>query len=1120
MDHAAPFGFLVVRTPLLPFSDLETWGDGLAAPAAGDGAEEAELAAALAADAATLRARLRELIARPEVAEALWVASPSLSAGLAEWRRDPEGKKGRRAEQSLVRYLVRMTGRATPFGLFSGCSLGRIGEATELSLAPRGDYRRHARLDMDYLLRLCDELGRDPELRARLRYRPNSSLYRSGGRLRYAEARLAGGQRSYHLVAVDPDGFLERALERAGLGTAGFEQAGFERAGFEQRPGGATVAELAAELCAADPDGEVTAEEAAEFTGELIESQLLVSDLAPPVTTVDALADVLAVLREHGAPEPVERTLAAAAEALAALDREALGLGAARYEAIADGLETLPAAVDRSRLFQVDMTKPAALTLGPEVAAELARGVRLLHRLVRPLPPSADPLAPFREAFVERWGADRAVPLAEALDEELGIGFQRARGGDASPLLAGIELPAAGEEPPVPRWSRLDVLLSTRLAEALAAGAGEIELTEDEVRRVESEGGGTPAGAPAAPAQPLPDAFEVMAVLAAGSAEAADAGDFRLLMKSVTGPSGARMISRFCHADAELRRGVEELLAEEERAAPEAVFAEIVHLPQGRVGNVLSRPVLRGWEIAYLGRGGAPEERRIGIGDLRVSVSGGRILLHSARLGKRVIPRLTSAHNYAARSQGLYRFLAMLQHQGLQPGLGWSWGPLDGFPFLPRVRAGRVVLARARWRIETAEVRALDRGGAAARWRAVREWRRRRSLPRWVVLPDGDNELAVDLENPLALDAFFSIVGDRARVELTELFPGPSELAVAGPEGRFVHELVVPFLRRREPAPAPPLPAAAPAGPVRRSFPPGSEWLYAKLYTGSATADPVLGELVEGVVRPALDSGAADGWFFIRYGDPHWHLRLRLHGDPRRLREEVEPALAAAAAPLLADGRVWKLQLDTYEREVERYGGPAGIALAERVFMADSEAAAAIVELTAGDGGADLRWRLALLGCARLLDDLDLPPDRQLAVAERVAAGYAVEQGADAALRKQLAARLRAERGSLEALLAAGAELNQDSAHPLAPALAALARRSRALAPAVAELSRRAAAGRLTVPVAELAPSFLHMSVNRLVRSEARVHEMVIYDFLHRLLQARGRRAASPGDASPRSARA
>ena len=47
---------------------------------------------------------------------------------------------------------------------------------------------------------------------------------------------------------------------------------------------------------------------------------------------------------------------------------------------------------------------------------------------------------------------------------------------------------------------------------------------------------------------------------------------------------------------------------------------------------------------------------------------------------------------------------------------------------------------------------------------------------------------------------------------------------------------------------------------------------------------------------------------------------------------------------LLEDGQLWRLQLDTYEREVERYGGPEGMVLAERLFQADSEAVLEIVE--------------------------------------------------------------------------------------------------------------------------------------------------------------------------------
>ena len=75
-----------------------------------------------------------------------------------------------------------------------------------------------------------------------------------------------------------------------------------------------------------------------------------------------------------------------------------------------------------------------------------------------------------------------------------------------------------------------------------------------------------------------------------------------------------------------------------------------------------------------------------------------------------------------------------------------------------------------------------------------------------------------------------------------------------------------------------------------------------------------------------------------------------------------------AAAPLLAGGILWKIQLDTYEREVERYGGAEGVALAERIFQADSETVLEILEmLEEGDAGVDERWRLALRGIDMLL---------------------------------------------------------------------------------------------------------------------------------------------------------
>jgi SAM-dependent methyltransferase len=125
---------------------------------------------------------------------------------------------------------------------------------------------------------------------------------------------------------------------------------------------------------------------------------------------------------------------------------------------------------------------------------------------------------------------------------------------------------------------------------------------------------------------------------------------------------------------------------------PDAVFAEVAHLPEGRIGNVLCRPVLRDYEIAYLGGSGAPPDRQLPAADLRVSVRDDRIVLRSVRLDREVIPRMTTAHNYTWRSLPVYRFLCLLQHQGVAAGLQWDWGPLAEAPFLPRVRCGRVVL--------------------------------------------------------------------------------------------------------------------------------------------------------------------------------------------------------------------------------------------------------------------------------------------------------------------------------------------------------------------------------------------------------------------------------------------
>jgi len=1057
-----PSGSFVLRTPLLPRDTLDQWGDGLAVPAAiGD---RDRLAAAIEADRALLRGRLARLVARPYVREAIFVASPGLEASIDAWLADPASEAGQKTERSLVRYVSRMAVRPTPFGLFAGSTVGALAEATHLELAARDGYRRYTRLDGDYLSDLTDALVADPAVRGRLVYRPNSSLCHVAGRLRYA-MRREGESRSYSLVSLEPSDYLVATLERA-------------------RPG-ALATDLAAALC--DADADVTREDADGFITELIDSQVLVSELAPPVTGPEAVDDVIAQLAAV-ADLPVAQATGAALQAirgtLAELDR-GIGNPPARYRAAAEALATLPAAPELHRLFQVNLVPTAVRAeLGRDVIDEITRAVELLRRLTRPR--GADELARFRDAFVERYET-REVALAEVLDEESGIGFavSQAPTAAASPLLDGLAFPGAAADETTPWGARTSWLLR-RIATAVTAGADELVLDDADLTAMDATADAPP-----------PDAFQVMIVLAT-----APGGELRVQITGASGPSGATLLGRFCHSDRAMHDVVAAHLAAEEALRPDVVFAEVVHLADGRLANISARPVLRRHEIVYLGRSGAPREHQLAITDLIVSVRDGRIVLRSRSLDREVVPRLTNAHNYVTGALGPYRFLASLQGQDLRP-LGFTIGALGSLPFVPRIRIGRIVLREASWALRKAELDPVTSTTGGARMQALHRLRAAARLPRWVCVEDNDNVLPVDLDNVLAVDSFAQLVKARTGVTLTELWPAPDELAVHGPDGRYANEIVVPFVRIPASEPRQ-LPQPARAAAVRRSFAPGSAWLYAKLYTGHATADQILTEAIAPLVEaPAGRDGPA--WFFLRYGDPHWHLRFRVHGEPAWLYGELLPRLAAQTAAMLDDGRLWKLQLDTYEREVERYGGPTGIALAERLFAADSACVLDILGMLAGDAGMDARWRLALRGIDQLLDDLGFELPGRLSLMRRIRDAFAREHRVDAAVgfQRGLGDKYRKERTALDGLL----DRAGDAASELAPGLERLAQRSAANAPIIAELRAAEQRGALALPLTELAPSYVHMHVNRLIRSAQRAHELVLYDLLARLYESRLARA-------------
>lgn len=1017
-EHSGAF---VVRSPLMPFGTVDLLDTGEAAATAyRDGGD---LDAAVAADRAVLAENLKAFLDDPVVREAVWLASPALDERL---------DAGEDLVRPLLSYVTRMAMRCTPFGLFAGCSAGTIGGPIgPFAIPPRANAKRQTRLDFGFLAAVVGSLTSDPQTRAALEYVPNTGRYRAGGRLRLAEARIDESRRvRYHRVTFEEDEALVETLKRA--------------------EGGARIDDLAAALV----DGDITLEEAREYVDEMVGAQLLVPKLGPPVTGEEPVAGMAAALRRAPATASVGDALAEADAELNAMDDAGPGQDRTRYLDLAERLRKVDPDLRTDRLFQVDLGLGGPQPALPDaVMREVHRSIDVLHRISRNQ--SEDELSRFRDAFRDRY-EDRAVPLAEVLDEEIGLGYGPgpALSAEGAPLLQGVVGRGGRGQA---QWAAQDAYLLRFLSRK------SVELTDADIKALAGE-----------KPDPMPDAISATFTLAKHG------DDFKMIVSAITGPSGARLLGRFCHVDPGIEAVVRDHCVAEEALRPDAVYAEVVHLPEGRIGNILARPVLRPYEIEFLGTSGA--ERTLPFDDLLVSVLGERVVLWSKSLDREVVPRLTSAHNTVTGALAPYRFLAALQYQGTASTLRWTWGPFEsGAAFLPRVTYGRLVLSRAMWQPSNEDVKEVrDAKTPSARFAAAQRLREKLDLPRHVVVAMGDNELPVDLDRVGGTE-LLAHEASRGGLRLHELYPGPDELYADSPDGPRAHEVVVPLIRKAKPEPArnwiPTVPEEV--------FPPGSEWLTAKLYSGPASADTVLREAVAPFVASLGD--AVDGWFFIRYSDPDTHLRVRFTGEPQRLYGQVLPAFRAALAPLMEQGVVRRVVLDTYRREVARYGGPEGVRAAERVFGADSDFVLAVLGVAGGDEGLDVRWRLAVAGTDRLLADAGVPLDERRAAVKTWRDGYVREQGDTGDSAKRRSGRLfRDERAALAALLDGEA-----TSPALRVGLAALDRRSEVAAPFLRQ-----------VPPGTLG-SHVHMHVNRMLRAAQRTQELVVLDLLDRLYAAR-----------------
>ncbi len=270
---------------------------------------------------------------------------------------------------------------------------------------------------------------------------------------------------------------------------------------------------------------------------------------------------------------------------------------------------------------------------------------------------------------------------------------------------------------------------------------------------------------------------------------------------------------------------------------------------------------------------------------------------------------------------------------------------------------------------------------------------------------------------------------------------------------------------------------------MQRDFFLGSDWLYYKIYTGPKTSDIILIEKLEPIISKLKKKNIIQKWFFIRYNDGDSHIRIRfLIKKPNDLSKTIQ-TLYPTLNKLLKENLIWKMQTDTYQRELERYGDST-ITESESFFWKDSEMILEYLSIKASFPNSQTQLLFSFYAIDSFLNSFELSNLDKLNLMNGLQLSFKKEFEIDKTLKKELDKHYR----ELSTVI------NQCFNYPENLIfLEIIKTKENQITEAVLSIKKN-----IQISLISFLESHIHMMINRQYTSKQRTYELIIYDHLYR----------------------
>ncbi len=752
-----------------------------------------------------------------------------------------------------------MSTRCTPFGLNAGLSVAHIGKENSLvTLSRIQEYDRKFKIDSSFLSALLNRLAGDSSLYPLQKYAVNPTAWLNGECIRYLGFTEKGLRCKYELAEI-PYSPLLHALIKSSPKYYGYD-----------------------DLIKALTSLGYTKVDSEEYIGKAIESKVLLSDAS--LGSIESQNPF-----EEDTPEYISIHFPAVQKALEDIRKTAIG----QSEEVISSLETLKVDLGLSShnvLHSVLYKQASVAIISQETIDTLAKCLPILepgNENGLSVNPTLDK---FKSQFIKRYG-EKEVPLLEVLDPEIGIRYAN---------LNNYKYPDLNLDHSVGK-NQFAGFLAKRYLSALMNGEYEITINESDL----SEDAGS--------AQMLSDTFSILFRI---YGQDKDVGSDKIEFIMASGATAASMLGRFGHINAEMSSLIQAICAKEKDNRDSYLIAEINNLSQASLGNITGRLSFREYEITVFSNFALNSAKQISLGDLMVSVANNDVRLRSKALNRYILPKLSNAHNYPTDDLSLYQFLSDLQTQNTFQGLNFDWGSIKHHAcFMPRVTFRNVVLAPASWQFFPDDIQMMKSEPDSLK--LAKYVRSKYKLPRLVTINNGDQKLLVDFDSHLSCEMFLNEVIKGHVVHVSEHLHDENFLVKCSDGETYTNEVIVSFFKDTPKIGNPTYYGEDTERENDVFF--GNEWVYVKVYANPNVLDSILLVAVPEIIEHLQKKKLIKKWFFVKYFDEEFHLRIRLEPMDGK-KAECLAVFMEMASRKLSSKLIHKVQTDIYHKEYLRYG--------------------------------------------------------------------------------------------------------------------------------------------------------------------------------------------------------